>query len=294
MPFEWPCSMRQASRAPLSADRLAPPDDRSIDGPGARAHHRGVHRAATVTSGRHGASIALLAIMCAAAVAGCGGIGGFGGGSGTPVPGEELDACQAAVRGASEIPADRDTPADLDVAIALCDSVEALEVATLLFPDALDDSDPRVLVRDRCLAQPTLAGAPMCLALEAVPVVPEFTTGPGQPGFGEVVFGTRFDADRGIVKGERRTFKRSVNRIAWAAWLEAASPGGRAEITVWRRSGNRESLVWRQVVTLDGSIADHHGDSADLARRLDKRAGTYVMHYLVDGLPASTGTFTLK
>lgn len=112
----------------------------------------GIQRALQVGGGTtvHGQTWRLIttALLLALGLAACGGSGG--------------SACESAVREAAEVSGMEDTVEDLDDAIRECGSLEEFEAAAEQFPDALDGTDARTFIANRCEFEPSLANSALC------------------------------------------------------------------------------------------------------------------------------------
>lgn len=231
----------------------------------------------------------LLAVAAATLLGACSGADGPTNGAPT--------ACERAVRAAAEVPAANVSPADLDAAIAVCESVAELEEAAERWPGALRGATVEDRATPRCQADPVLALSAVCLEVleTAIPTPspsPEQSDGPEPPG--AIAFGTGFDAGAYALTGETRRFRTTYPRVALLAELSA--PVGDRELTlvIARRTGDGETVALSRTLTVrDRDRAAFGLVVENLPRDLGARAGTYVVRLLADGEVVAVGELEL-
>lgn len=213
-------------------------------------------------------------------------------------PGSASDAptaCERAVRAAADVPAEDATAADLDGAIAVCESLAELEAAAARWPGALDGGDAEERVADRCRSDPVIALSSVCaevLAIAAPTESPEPSTSAAP--LGVVTFGTGFDPEAYAITGSVTRFRATYPRVAFLGTLPEGVGDRVLTVTVSRREGDAETqLVSRELPISNPDRAAYGAVLDGLPRQLGGRAGTYVLRLLVDGTVVSEGQFEL-
>ena len=128
-----------------------------------------------------------------------------------------------------------------------------------------------------------IAAAPMTTSAIALSKPQRGTTAP----VGAVVFGTDVtSAGRAVSLTNERTMFAAGHPIAWRVTLPAATGGESVRVTM-TTADNTQTLVDEFVAQAGWDV--YYGKSV-----LTVAPGTYVLHYLVNGHEAGSGTFKIK
>ena len=121
----------------------------------------------------------------------------------------------------------------------------------------------------------------------------DYTT-PAPPPLGLITFGQEFDPVSKRAVQVRTQFWADDPDIAWSVSLLEAVAAKKLQLLVATRAASGvEKIVSRKDVTIDEPSAEVFATKTDLAAAVGRKAGTYVMRYLRDGLVIAEGTFKL-
>jgi hypothetical protein len=132
-------------------------------------------------------------------------------------------------------------------------------------------------------------------AKSAPPVPPsiDYTT-PEPPPLGLITFGQSFDPLTKRALQVRTQFTTDDPEIAWSTSLLQAVATKKLQMLIASRSAaGTERMVARKDVKVDDPTSDVFATKSNLAATVDRKAGTYVLRYLREGMVIAEGTFTL-
>src|SRR3954454_3407779 len=141
-----------------------------------------------------------------------------------------------------------------------------------------------------------------CAPAEAAPSVKpaptvaasiDYTT-PEPPPLGLITFGQSFDPLTKRALQVRTQFTTDDPEIAWSTSLVQAVAAKKLQMLIAARSATgSERIVSRKDVKVEDTTSLVFATKSNLASAVGKKAGTYVLRYLRDGIVIAEGTFTL-
>src|SRR3954447_1093273 len=119
-------------------------------------------------------------------------------------------------------------------------------------------------------------------------------TSPEPPPLGLITFGQSFDPLTKRALQVRTQFTTDDPEIAWSTSLLQAVASKKLQMLIASRSATgNERIVSRKDVKVDDPTSEVFATKSNLAASVGKKAGTYVLRYLRDGMVIAEGTFTL-